>query len=287
MAARDPAPPTSSAPSASTRRQTRETGRFVRATPGSQSLERGLLILRAFRPGATLLTNAELAERTGLPRPTVSRLTRSLVDADFLVHDIERRGYRLGLVVTSLANVFRYDVPVLEAAAEPMKRMAEGERINVGLAAADQLEMVYLESVRESRRGVFRTAARGSRFPIELTAGGRSYLAGMDREAREELLARLAPRHGPDWRALRQRIDRARLDVGRDGYCVASWQPGLTVVAAPLRGPDQMLYALSIGFHAAEHQQAQLVARHAPMLLRLVAEIGARWTARARAMPPA
>lgn len=269
----------------STRRQTRETGKFVRSTPGSHSLERGLQLLRAFRPGASLLTNAELAERTGLPRPTVSRLARTLVDMGFLTHDAASRGYRLGLVVTSLANTFRHGVPVLEVASPLMRKVAEGERINVGLSAADQLEMVYLESVRESRRGVFRTAPRGSRFPIESTAGGRSYLAGLPRDAREELLGRIAPTHGAAWRALRRHIDRSRTDIDRTGYCVASWQPGLTVVGAPLHGPDHELYALSIGFHATEDQQARLIGQYAPMLLRLVEEIGSVWAARHRALP--
>lgn len=270
---------------ASTRRQTRETGKFVRATPGSQSLERGLQILRAFRPGATLLGNADLAERTGLPRPTVSRLTRSLVDAEFLTYDAAGRGYRLGLVVTSLANTFQYEVPVLDAATSLMKRVAEGERINVGLSAADHLEMVYLESVRESRRGVFRAAARGSRFPIESTASGRAYLAGLDRSEREMLLSRIAASYGPAWRSIRREIDRSRVEIGRVGFCVLSWQPGLTVVGAPLKGPDQRLYALNIGFHAAQDQESPLVERYAPILLKLAADISAAWTARLQAVP--
>lgn len=44
----------------------------------NRSLERGIDILRAFKPGADLLGNGELAERTGLPRATVSRLAQTL-----------------------------------------------------------------------------------------------------------------------------------------------------------------------------------------------------------------
>ncbi|WP_350294133.1 hypothetical protein [Limnohabitans sp. Rim8] len=43
------------------RRQTRQTGLCVRTTPGSQSLERGLNIMTAFRPGVDLLTHADIA----------------------------------------------------------------------------------------------------------------------------------------------------------------------------------------------------------------------------------
>ncbi|OYX75975.1 MAG: IclR family transcriptional regulator, partial [Bradyrhizobium sp. 35-63-5] len=37
-------------------------------SPRNRSLERGVAILRAFRPGSELLGNGELAERTGLAR---------------------------------------------------------------------------------------------------------------------------------------------------------------------------------------------------------------------------
>ena len=48
-------------------------------SPANRSLERGIEILRSFRPGSELLGNAEIAERTGLSRSTVSRLTQTLV----------------------------------------------------------------------------------------------------------------------------------------------------------------------------------------------------------------
>ncbi len=227
-----------------------------------------------------MLGNAELAERTGLPRPTVSRLTRSLVDAGFLAYDHESRGYRLTVTVLSLAQAFRYDVPVIDVAVPLMKKVAEGEKINVSLAVADQSEMVYLESVRESRRGVFRRAEQGSRFPMELTAGGRAYLCGLSGAQRDGVLKTLAARHERDWPRIRREIDEAGRRIARDGYCIASWQPGLTVVAAPLVAPDRSLYSVSIGFHSGPGQQQELVERYAPMLRRLVDDIQVSWARR-------
>ena len=269
--------PTKHLPAESTRTQTRKSGTFTRSTAGSQSLERGLQLLRSFRVGVPVLGNAEFAERTGLPRPTVSRLTRSLVDAGFLAYDHESRGYRLTVAVLSLAQAFRYDIPVIDIALPLMKKVAEGEKINVGLAVADQSDMVYLESVRESRRGVFRRASQGSRFPIELTAGGRAYLAGLEPAQRDTVMKTLAVRHGNAWAKIRCEIDEAGRAVDRDGYCVASWQPGLTAIAAPLVAPNYSLYSVSIGFHSAAGQQQELVRRYAPMLRRLVNDIHICW----------
>jgi Transcriptional regulator len=53
----------------------------------NRSLERGIELLRAFGPGAELLGNGDLAERTSLPKATVSRLTRTLVQEGYLEHD--------------------------------------------------------------------------------------------------------------------------------------------------------------------------------------------------------
>jgi DNA-binding IclR family transcriptional regulator len=239
-------PPASQA--LSTRRATQQTGKFTRDTPGSQSLERGLQMLRAFRTGGSSLTNAELAERTGLPRPTVSRLTRSLVESGFLSYDVQARAYRLAAVVLSLAQAFRQDEPALQVSLPLMKKVAEGERINVGLAMADKGEMVYLESVRESRHGIFRRISPGSRTPIELTALGRAYLAGLGRSDRPKLLAGIALKYGKEWSLVQKEIDQAIADVAAKGYCAAAWQAGMVSIAAPLAGPDKALYAINISF---------------------------------------
>jgi DNA-binding IclR family transcriptional regulator len=82
----------------------------------NRSLERGISILRAFRPGSDLLGNGELAERTGLSRATVSRLTQTLVDSGMLEHDRRQRAYRLAAPVLSLAHAMRSGSPVLNIA---------------------------------------------------------------------------------------------------------------------------------------------------------------------------
>src|ERR1700756_4299257 len=48
------------------------------------ALSRGLDVLRAFQPNDGLLGNQEIAARTNLPKPTVSRLTYTLTRLRFL-----------------------------------------------------------------------------------------------------------------------------------------------------------------------------------------------------------
>src|SRR3569623_3078620 len=48
------------------------------------ALSRGLEVLRAFHPNDGLLGNQELAARTNLPKPTISRLTYTLTKLGYL-----------------------------------------------------------------------------------------------------------------------------------------------------------------------------------------------------------
>ena len=93
------------------------------------------------------LGNAEIAERTGLPKATVSRLTQTLVVTGMLQRDDRLRVYRLAPAVLSLAHAMRLSSPILPVIAPLMRTEATRGHVNVGLAAADDDMMVYLESV--------------------------------------------------------------------------------------------------------------------------------------------
>src|SRR5262249_56260790 len=60
------------------------------------ALARGLDILRAFHAGEGMLGNQEIAHRTGLPKPTVARLTHTLTELGYLNYIRRFRKYELG-----------------------------------------------------------------------------------------------------------------------------------------------------------------------------------------------
>jgi len=268
-----------SASSLSSRQQTRQTGLYVRITPGSQSLERGFSIMRAFRHGVDLLTNADIAERTGLARPTVSRLCRSLVESGFLEYDTQRRGYRLSIASLSLALSFRSSEPDLESALSLMRELAQGRQVNVGIASADRDEMVYLESVRFSRKGIFRRMVAGSRIPMADTSLGCAYLAGLDSMQRDKLLQTLQQAHPHEWPQMKMAIQKALKMFRAKGYCYAQWQAGMGAAAAPIHSPSGRTYAINISFPVgAEDTENDLLQEFAPLLLELVAQIQQCWS---------
>jgi DNA-binding IclR family transcriptional regulator len=242
------------------------------SSPANRSLERGIEILRAFRPGAEVMGNGELAERTGLSRATVSRLTQTLVQCGFLQYDAPLRAYRLAAPVLSLAHAMRTGSVVLQAAAPLMRELAQSQRINVGLAVADGDEMVYLESVRYNRKPSLRTVVAGQRVPMALTSLGRAWLAAAPADQRKAVLAGILGRGRRRAPALAEEIRQAVDSVARIGWCMASWQPEVVAVSTPLRIHRQPIHVLnvSVSTSAAPHEAARELA---PLLMALAERI--------------
>ena len=66
------------------------------------ALARGLEILRVFNPSYGALGNQEIARRTGIPKPTVSRLAYTLTKLGYLIYFPDTRRYQLGPAGLSL-----------------------------------------------------------------------------------------------------------------------------------------------------------------------------------------
>lgn len=264
----------------SSRAITHATGQFVRETAGSQALERGLSLLRAFRVGTTSLTNAGLAEKVGLPRATVSRLTRSLVDSGFLCYDVSERAYRLSSVVLSLSDAYGQAHQAPEFARPFMRKLGSAENVNVGLAVADQTDMVYLVAVRQSRDALsrLRRVVAGTRVPIAMTSIGFAYLAGLPQAAREALLHNVALREGKQWPSIRARVASGIAEMQALGYCTAAFQPGhLLAVGSHFVGPDNQLYAVNISYPFRSGHESSDNRRYGAALLKLIASIRKDW----------
>ncbi|WP_332743271.1 IclR family transcriptional regulator [Hydrogenophaga sp.] len=240
-------------------------------SPTNRSLVRGIDILRAFRPGSNWLGNSELAERTGLSPSTVSRLTQTLVMTGMLQHDHHRRAYRLAPPVLSFAHAMRTGSTVLAMAAPRMRALAESQRINVGLAAPDRDEMVYLESIRYNRRVALRNVVSGQRVPMELTSLGRAYLSTLSAARRKLLYASFALRCGSHWSKVHGDINAAIKQVNAHGFCAASWQPEVVAVASPLP-TFEGIYVLNVSV-STEEPIAHAVRQLSGPLMDLVAEL--------------
>jgi DNA-binding IclR family transcriptional regulator len=203
------------------------------------ALARGLEILRVFRPGDGPLGNQEIATRTGLPKPTVSRLTYTLTKLGHLVYLERLAKYQIGLGVLTLGHVALGAMSVRHLARQHMQALADHADLPVALGTRDRLSMIYAEACR-SRGTLSLRYDTGTRIPIAVTAMGRAYLAALPERERDYLLGHLERRYGARWREVRRGIEKAVREVAERGFCgsLAEWQVDVFAVAAPLRLPD-------------------------------------------------
>src|SRR5256885_11261311 len=87
------------------------------------TLARGLEVLRCFTPLEPLLGNKEISVRTGLPKPTVSRLTYTLTKLGYLRHNMRLGKYQLGSAVLSIGYPLLASMNVRQVARPPMKEL--------------------------------------------------------------------------------------------------------------------------------------------------------------------
>ena len=107
------------------------------------ALARGLDILRCFGPADEYLGNAELAKRTNIPRPTVSRMTATLTQLGYLRYVPQLEKYRLGPGVLDLGYRYLASEGVRELARPFMQELADATDCMVAIGAPD-LEDLFL-----------------------------------------------------------------------------------------------------------------------------------------------
>ena len=201
----------------------------------NRSLIRGIEILRCFKPGMGLLGNSEIAERTGLPPSTISRLTQTLVLSGFLERDSGRQAYRLAPTVLCLGHAFKTGSAEIKLAEPLMRKASEKLKLNVGLAVADRLEMVYLESIRYTKNIALRTVAAGQRVPLERTSLGRAWIAKLSPDHRTQLLLELKKQKIKNWAQIEKEIHEAIESMSEKGYCVANWLPEISAISTSVQ----------------------------------------------------
>ncbi len=153
------------------------------------ALARGLEVLRCFRPDETTLTNQDIARRTGLPKPTVTRLTHTLCKLDYLIHSERTGTYRLGAGVLSLGFGVLSGMEMADRARDALKALCEGPNpyLTAALGERHRLSVVYM-AVHRSRQAVALTMNVGARLPLFRSAIGRSILVALAPEERRHML---------------------------------------------------------------------------------------------------
>jgi DNA-binding IclR family transcriptional regulator len=242
------------------------------------TLAKGLVVLEAFEAGVAALGNSELSARTGLPRPTVARLTHTLGELGYLRYDEARAKYRLGARALRMVRPLLAGMPFRQAARPLMQEMAESVRGTVSIGLLDGTEAVYVESARSGDVGPH-VPDIGLPISVVRTAMGRSLSALLPAGEAELLEQRLQAENADHWSAYRDKYRAGIQQCATDGFCTCfgEYLPAIHAVGAPLFHSQslQQFFAINCGIPAFRLQPGQLEAEIGPRIRALAETIRA------------
>jgi DNA-binding IclR family transcriptional regulator len=236
-----------------------------------EALARGLAILRCFRAQDRFLGNQEIAKRTGLPKPTVSRLTHTLTQMGFLA-PTQHDEYALGVGVLALGHAYLAGLNVRDVARPMMQELADFAKATVSLGEPDGPRMVILEICHGSPSYRLRLEI-GERVPHNTTALGRAYLAGLTEERRKQSIAAIAERSPAETRLeFTNNLRNSLREHDKNGFVSSfgDWKDDIFACGVPLVSVDgRRVFSLSCSGPAFDMTRKRLLTEIAPRIVQL------------------
>ncbi|HLX31002.1 MAG TPA: IclR family transcriptional regulator [Casimicrobiaceae bacterium] len=208
-------------------------GEAANAERADSSALRAFSVLEHIASAERPPTLEEVTRAIGLPKPTVFRILRLLVDGGLAQREVHEKRYVIGPRTAALALEVQMHSPARRERRAILARLVEtiGETCNFTML--DGGEVVYLDRVETSANVRLHMKA-GSRVPLHCTASGKLLLSSLAIAQVRRLLGsgplrRYTPRTIVDPGALEQELSRIRAsgvstDVGEylvDSVCLA------------------------------------------------------------------
>ena len=239
------------------------------------ALGRGLDVLRCFGPRDRWLANQDIAARTGLAKPTVSRLVYTLTQLGFLRYAHSPRRYALGSAAVSLGYSALTQIDIRRAARPLLHALSQQTNASVHLAINDALHMQVIDTYWHSSAFVIDI---GSRVPVVTTSLGRAFVCSLPEEERKVILEQIRARRPAEWPLNHKRFEAAFREYEQLGFCLAlgDWRRDVNAVAAPF-DPRDGTKPVVVGCSGAAFQLSPDLLRRdiGPRLLALVGNLRA------------
>jgi DNA-binding IclR family transcriptional regulator len=241
------------------------------------ALSRGLDVLRAFRPNDGLLGNQEIAARTNLPKPTISRLTYTLTKLGYLTQVPRFEKYQLAPAAMALGYAALANLGVRHLSESFRNELMRQTGGACAVGARDRISMIYFgQSRSELTVGVQLDV--GSRVPIATTAMGRAYFWALPAEERGTLQRELREHYGHRWPAIRDGLERSGEIVAKHGFAISAgeWHDDIHAAGVSLTLNDGTgPYAFNCGAPAFRFTEDRLRNDIGPRLVAMVRNIEA------------
>lgn len=232
-----------------------------------QGLERGFAVINAFSGDAPVLTIADVAERTGLPRAVARRYLLTLRELGYVAHD--GSGFLLTPRLLRLGFAYLSTLSVSDIAQPLMQRVVETLHESCSLAVLDGTDVVYVGRV-VAKRLMSVNLVIGSRLPAHATSLGKLLLAHLTPEALDTYFraAELLPLTRKTISS-QPRLRKELTKIRQQGYAFGDEEAedGVIAVAVPI--VDRRHYvaaALNVSGHASRVTLEEMRARYLPVI---------------------
>jgi len=199
-----------------------------------QALSRALSLLEILAEDDDGYRLVDLAERSGLPAPTIHRLLTTMQQRRFVSFEADKNLWRIGAQCFSVGSAFGPRRNMVELATPIVRRLRDlaGETVNIGGLDQDEILLIHQVESKQMMRAISRP---GSRSPLANTAMGKTILAWLPPARATQII-----QNGGLQRRTPQSIVRgtalhdALTDIRRAGYAIDNEETavGLRCVAA-------------------------------------------------------
>lgn len=247
----------------------------------SQSLERGLAILKTFTPERPWLGIAEIAEALEMSRPTTHRYASTLVALDYLEQGPMRK-YRLGMRAGDPGRSAVSSTALGKLSHRHLAELRDRTACTTSVALLDGTDIVYVDRARSSTQGQVEVVARlgrGSRLPATETAMGRVLLAHLSHQNQLEAIeAATEEPNSAEAIAQRKQLIDELADIREQGWTLADQVhvEGQRCVAAPLRSRSgEVIGAVDIAAANSAFRRTQVLEQLVPLVVASAGEMSA------------
>jgi IclR family mhp operon transcriptional activator len=237
---------------------------------------RALAVLRAMNSGPVMTLDA-LHRKTGLPKPTLSRLLQTLENEGYISH--ARYGaYYLTSEVSALSSGFHGQPRIVEAARDIADALTLEVKWPVAIAVPAVESMITCYTTTTLSPLSFFHSPVGMRLSFVQLALGRAYLAFCGPDVQQVVLDLLRKLGQPIDGAIGDDVPRMLAQVRALGYALRDprIRPDSCTLAVPIFERERVVASIGLTWFSRIFKPQQAVERFLPLVLDASGQIGAR-----------
>jgi DNA-binding IclR family transcriptional regulator len=210
-----------------------------KASTAMSSTLRCLKVLELLAEDPFELSFTDLAAKLEVPKASAHRLCTTLIEANLITQEPVSRRYMLNSHALWVGSGYLRHSPIYRAAFFPMQELARQVPGTVQLGVMDQDYVLFIHSVGYSG-APHAFADVGLRRPLNATASGKIFLAGMAPDVLERIMAKSTERYTSSTITSLAKMKQEIVQVRKMLYArnVEELLPGYWVLAAGVGGHE-------------------------------------------------